>query len=338
MPVGELGHHRGEVSVAPEEDGAALGAQSRRRPAGDVLQQRAQLEGRGARARDVEERRGLLRATALLLERARLADGERGLLGQARQGRFVPGREGSRRAVEGPEQRDHLACRVEHRRDHQRDQPLVARPLLDGGRAPEARIAEIVVGAHRALLPEDEARQSALPASRRVSGNAVRPGAGHRQRPHPHALGVEDGADRGVATKQGPHLAHHGVERRLERRRGQGLGHHPLESLDFLDALDGFRVKRGVSHRGHRRSRQRLRHGEVGVGEFAGRPGHAGEHPERVLVERDGNREHRHEPLGVEPGPVLEPRVVSRVGEDERPPVREHPAGQGLAAEQSALA
>src|SRR5207245_4010756 len=116
----------------PQEDGAALGADGGRRPTGDLLQEWSELQGRRAGARDVEERGGLLGAPALLLEAARLVDGERRLLGQARQARLVPERERSRRRpVERPEERDHLPGCVQDRRRDEGGHAFGARPRLD---------------------------------------------------------------------------------------------------------------------------------------------------------------------------------------------------------------
>ena len=269
----------------------------------------------------------LLEGAAEVADEARVVHREGGLPGQGGERRLVAAGERARAAVEGPEQRDRLARRVGDRdRDHAHD-ALGPRPLRDGGRALEAGVGEVVVGALRPLLPQGQAGQAVarLEAHRLRHAHARARGGDRLERA---GARVHPRAGRPVGAEQGRDLAHHRPQRGDHVRRGEGVGGHPLEGLDLGQPSDGLRVKPRVADGNRRGGGQGLREGHLGRPELAALPRHAREDPDHLFVEQDRHAEERGEALGLEPGALLEPPVLLHVGQDQGLAVGEHPAHQ----------
>jgi hypothetical protein len=191
----------------------------------------------------------LTRAQPLALHASHGADGKGGLLREADDDRLVLVAEVPVAAPVGPENRGDLAFPVKNgRADHGlcffRSSPVVQ----DRG-VGEARIGEVVVGAHRAPLREDQPGHALAgdEANARELGGA-RAVRHHRLRVQIRRL--RQRAEGAVGTQQLARLAHHRAQRGLQVRRRQRLGRHALERLDLGEPLEGLGVEPRVPHRG----------------------------------------------------------------------------------------
>ena len=330
VAVGKLGHHRHEHGASPEIDGAAL----RRQRPGDLeghrAQQRAQLEGGRAHLRDLEERGGLARPVALTLHAARGADGQRRLLGEARDDGLVAGGEEGGAPVVRPEERDDVAVTVEDGRAHHRLRRLRAGPLFEVRGAEKPRVGQVRVGAHRPALGEDEAAHS-LAGGEAGAGELGGVGAQGDHHLHVAAGRVHEGAEGTVRVEEMPRLPEHGAQRGFKIRRGQGLRGHPLEGLDLVEPLQRVRVEPGVPHRGGGGGGDGGGQLDLVGGEFSPSPRHARDDPDGAGVEEDGDQHRGANAFGLEPRAVPHPRVLHDIGHHERLLGREDPSGEALA-------
>ncbi len=267
----------------------------------------------------------LVESPSQIADETRVVHGQRGLAAEGGQGGLVAAVEGPRVATEGAEGRDRLPARVGDRHREQAHDLLVPRPPREGGRLPEAGISLPVVAPQRALVPQQhrgrpvaglEAQRGLAARPRpRVGGN--RQGTGGRIDPQAH---------RAVGVQQGRDLADHRLQHRGEIGRGEGLGGHALKRLDLGQPPHGVRVQARVADGERGGGGEGLGERHLRRGELVPLAGHAGQDPAHRVVEQDRHAEQRDEALRLEPGALLEPRVLLHLGHAERLAVGEHPA------------
>ena len=273
---------------------------------------RDELEALLALAEGAHEPLGGAARDLLVREELGVADGERGLGGQARQDGLVPVGEGPGRAVVDVEQA--LDAILDEHRDRHLGVDAEALDVLLVAVA-DPGIAEVVAGAHRAALGEDEAAEAPAGLDAGVGQRVVprggpvaqahRVGAGHAQADHRPVAAAE------LLGRLG-HPPEHGLQVEGASDGAGQLGEDLRLPPPVLLVREEARVLEGQ----RRLVGERLRHlHRARVEDAAGGVSHR-EHADEAILGQQGDREDR------AIGRLLQVTAEIRAGLDAR--VREH--------------